>query len=105
MASLNRSRLNFLLWTSLFLLGIQLVYYALTNPVISSHTRYIYFYLQADDPELEAIRQRRMAEMMAQQSGGGGKVGFLGLLYTVSQSNSQAIANLTSVNYAGPHVC
>jgi len=31
-------------------------------------------YLQADDPELEAIRQRRMAEMMAQQ-GGGGKVG------------------------------
>jgi hypothetical protein len=25
-----------------------------------------------DDPELEAIRQRRMAEMMAQQGGGGG---------------------------------
>jgi hypothetical protein len=28
--------------------------------------------LQADDPELEAIRQRRMAQLMAQQ--GGGKV-------------------------------
>ncbi|KAG7669953.1 hypothetical protein KSW81_008095 [Nannochloris sp. 'desiccata'] len=28
-------------------------------------------HLQADDPELEAIRQRRMAEMMAQQGGGG----------------------------------
>ncbi|KAI3435780.1 hypothetical protein D9Q98_001838 [Chlorella vulgaris] len=26
----------------------------------------------ADDPELEAIRQRRMAQMMAQQGGGGG---------------------------------
>ena len=27
-----------------------------------------------DDPELEAIRQRRMAELMAQQGGGGGPV-------------------------------
>eukprot|EP00243_Klebsormidium_subtile_P013614 TRINITY_DN9095_c0_g1_i1.p2 TRINITY_DN9095_c0_g1~~TRINITY_DN9095_c0_g1_i1.p2 ORF type:complete len:129 (+),score=41.29 TRINITY_DN9095_c0_g1_i1:570-956(+) len=26
----------------------------------------------ADDPELEALRQRRMAEMMAQRGGGGG---------------------------------
>ncbi|PSC68378.1 DNA-binding protein isoform X1 isoform A [Micractinium conductrix] len=26
----------------------------------------------ADDPELEAIRQRRMAQLMAQQGGGGG---------------------------------
>jgi DNA-binding TFAR19-related protein (PDSD5 family) len=26
--------------------------------------------MQADDPELEAIRQRRMAQLMAQQGGG-----------------------------------
>ncbi len=28
--------------------------------------------LQADDPELEAIRQRRMAQLMQQQGGGTG---------------------------------
>ena len=34
-----------------------------------------HFLCQADDPELEAIRQRRMAQMMAQQGGGGGPGG------------------------------
>ena len=33
------------------------------------------FPCQADDPELEAIRQRRMAQMMAQQGGGSGGPG------------------------------
>jgi hypothetical protein len=49
-----------------------------------------YFSLQADDPELEAIRQRRMAEMMAQQ--GGGKVrrtSISSLLYNISVSSME----------------
>lgn len=29
---------------------------------------------QADDPELEAIRQRRMQQLMGQYGGGGGQV-------------------------------
>lgn len=48
----------------------------------------LHILLQADDPELEAIRQRRMAEMMAQQ-GGGGKVGNPGIQYILYQSNGR----------------